>query len=267
MNSSGSARPSTSGPITIPSISSTTTTGGAKRLRQHDHRDRRERGGQDDREERALVDGDQRASFSRFRGLRRTGVRIAAVQGRPSSSLSFSITSTGSGSTPLWAARCSETRSPSSTAHSRRWTRVSPSVSILTTACAAGSISFAVRSARWRWRGCWSESSRKIAENAAARRCRAGPADDLVVVELGKLVLERVLLGVLVDLALPAVGHRHRELAAVDHRHGAGDLLGDLAGARDQRVAAARPDTRRRRRSRCASRRRRPPGPRSRTRR
>ena len=243
MNSSGSASPSTWGPITIPSISSTTTTGGASR-----------------RGTATTVT----AASAAVRMIAKKEVsstvikcdRLSVGLRTPSSSLSFSITSTGSGSTPLRAARWSETRSPSSTDQSRRWTRVSPSVSTWTTAAAAGSISFAVSSARWRWRGCWSESSRKIAENLApAPAPSALPADDLVVVELGELVLEGVLLGVLVDLALPAVGDRDGQLAAVDQRHGAGDLLGDLGGARRSARRGAPRGGRRRRRSRSASRR------------
>ena len=54
-------------------------------------------------------------------------------QGRPSSSLSPSIASTGPGSTPLASARRSETRSPSITAQSWRAVALSPSASTLTT--------------------------------------------------------------------------------------------------------------------------------------
>ena len=47
---------------------------------------------------------------------------------------------------------------------------------------------------------------------------RALPAGDLVVVELGQFVPERRLLGVLVDLRLPAIGDRRRQPGAGDHR-------------------------------------------------
>ncbi len=64
----------------------------------------------------------------------------------------------------------------------------------------------------------------------------AGPADDLVVVHLGERVIEGGELGVLVHLALPAIGDRRRQPAAVEQRHGAVELLGDLGGLGEQRV-------------------------------
>jgi len=64
-----------------------------------------------------------------------------------------------------------------------------------------------------------------------------GPADDLVVVELGNRVVEGGQLRVLVDLALPAIGDRRGQPAAVEERHRAVDPGGDLLGPREQRFA------------------------------
>ena len=58
---------------------------------------------------------------------------------------------------------------------------------------------------------------------------RARPAEQLVVVGLGQLPPPGVELGVLVDLRLPAARHRGGQVGAVDHRHGAGDVRGELA--------------------------------------
>ena len=64
------------------------------------------------------------------------------------------------------------------------------------------------------------------------------PADDLVVVHLGQGVGEGGDLRVLVDLGLPAIGDRRREVRAVDDRERAVEDVGDDARALDQRVAA-----------------------------
>ena len=61
---------------------------------------------------------------------------------------------------------------------------------------------------------------------------RALPADELVVVELGEFVKEAGLLGVLVDLGLPAVGDGRGEAGAVDDRRGAEKATCDLLGER-----------------------------------
>ena len=63
--------------------------------------------------------------------------------------------------------------------------------------------------------------SQSLEEDRAerARSSAARPARDLVVVELRELAAERGHAGVLVDLRLPAVGERHRQAGAADHRH------------------------------------------------
>ena len=57
---------------------------------------------------------------------------------------------------------------------------------------------------------------RVLEEHGGQTPLGAGPADDLVVIVLGQLGRERGQLGVLVDLALPAVGHRRGEPRARD---------------------------------------------------
>ena len=114
----------------------------------------------------------------------------------------------------------SETRSPSITVQSSRWVRVSPSVSTRTTASAVGLDQLGGQL------GALALARVLVAVAEEDGRERPGspfglPADDLVVVELRKLGAERVLLGVLVDLALPAVGDRDGQVAAVDQRDGA----------------------------------------------
>ena len=64
----------------------------------------------------------------------------------------------------------------------------------------------------------------------APERRGALPADDLVVVELGQLVVERRDLGVLVELGLPAVGDRLRQAGAGDDRHAVGEPARERLG-------------------------------------
>src|SRR5487761_2465867 len=58
------------------------------------------------------------------------------------------------------------------------------------------------------------------------------PSGQLVVVELGQIVVEARLLGVLVDLRLPAVGDRARQAGSCDHRGRPEQAPGDLLGER-----------------------------------
>ena len=68
---------------------------------------------------------------------------------------------------------------------------------------------------------------------------RPRPAGDLVVVELGQLLRERRQLAVLVDLTLPAVGHRAGEAGPGDLRNRVGETPGQGLGQAVLRTVGA----------------------------
>ena len=144
-----------------------------------------------------------------------------------SAALSASIGGIDTGSSPRRTARYSETRSPSRTSEtSRSVGRLAARGHALDDGRAGSRLLGGQLAAQRGCAGALPGSSRKTAEKRPKPPAAGQPTTSLWSIS-GSALGERRLAGVLVDLALPAVGRRGRQLGAGDHRDRAVQAAGE----------------------------------------